>query len=1567
MLSGGGGNDTLAGGSGPATLVAGSGNDSLVAGSGGTTFQFAGSQFGSDVIDPPAGAGTNRLDFSQFGGPVILNLASTAAQTVSSGAARLTLTLQNPAEINALADSPYNDAITGNAAGDAFTVGAGNDTFTGGGGADTFFFGGSQLGSDVINETTTANTLNFYGFDGPINLNLKQAGTQTVSPGAASRLTLTLPNPSAFNAVIGSTFGGTIVGNDDAGETIVGGAGLDSLVAGGGNDTLQANVSQVVYLAFPSAAATPPGAHVYTADEESAVLAGLQRIYADFNYAFTLSQATAQQQAQVTGGQYATILFDGPVEGGAAFELDLDNHDLGGLATVNVTAFLGDPSAGLVAPTSANIIGLSTTIAAHELGHLSGLQHQDAFGPIGSGLFSGVNPSKFSPAFPGPQGAAETAQDIMSSPDSVGTTLQNAAAPTNLGERDAIKLAFNDTGTVLLQANLPTQQAVPQGTNPVPPGAVVLQSYDEAGTIYQVGTPQPLAVPNPLPADTRDAGKTFSVSAAAVNASIAPGQVQYFAISGTAGQVMTFQIISATDTLNPSPILPALEVLDATGKVLPYYGDTTNGAFNIHEFESGDSTLLDVTLPTTGTYYVGVLDQLSAPVGYYQLFAYSFAAGTGPSTGLGDTLVGGGGNDLLIGSSGNTQFAFAPGSAGHATLLGGSGQDFLTLAPSPAEQVMTSYANLTITPGIILTAGGTYTGQPIPATATVTGINGVSPGTATLTYYAGTSASGTPLSGPPTALGTYTVVATFAGGGPYTSARAQTTFSITLGPTGGASVFVLSPSAAGALTVSGSSQIKVAGSVDVDSKSSSAISVSGTSQITAGSVQVVGNVQVGSSAHVSPSPVTGASPFADPLLNLPAPSASTYGLTFQGSVNVSGSSSLTISPGIYSQISVSRSGRLTLNPGIYVIAGGGLSVTGSASVSGSGVLIYNAGSNYLGSGNSFGVVNLSGGGSISLTPPTSGPYAGILIFQSRDNTNTVALSGSGIAIPGGVIYAPAGALSINNSGQFQGSVVVNTLTVSGNAIAQLTAGDGGTAYAPAQVRTAYGINNLSLDGTGQTIAVVAAYDNPTISQALDTFDAQFALTPSGPTLDQLYGPAASFLTVLNEHGQAAHLPATDPAGAGNDNWEVEAALDVEWAHAVAPGAKLVLVEADSQSLADLMTGVAAAAQLPGVSVVSMSWGFVEGQDAFAQDEAAYDPYFTTPAGHTGVTFVASSGDYGGGVMEYPAASPDVAAVGGTSLTLNADDSYKGEVGWGYYANSRGLFVGSGGGLSRYEAEPAYQQGVQSTGSRTTPDVALLADPATGAWVADPYNLPAADPWEVVGGTSLSAPAWAGLLALADQGRAAAGKAPLGSAGPTEAQTALYGLSQADYHAVTADSAGAGYNLVTGLGTPLADRLVPDLVASAGGPPSATPVAPITAAGLVLNGGNTGGGTVDALVQAALLRGFTAQVVAAPDTGAAPGMGDGIEPSPAVARAAVSWSIAGTAKPKGGNPSESPAGASGASSSLAPLIEPAPLADPVPAHVTGGLQPETPTDGDGLDGSQDIPAPRADRDDDQPAP
>ena len=130
---------------------------------------------------------------------------------------------------------------------------------------------------------------------------------------------------------------------------------------------------------------------------------------------------------------------------------------------------------------------------------------------------------------------------------------------------------------------------------------------------------------------------------------------------------------------------------------------------------------------------------------------------------------------------------------------------------------------------------------------------------------------------------------------------------------------------------------------------------------------------------------------------------------------------------------------------------------------------------------------------------------------------------------------------------------------------------------------------------------------------------------------------------------------------------MEEALDVEWAHAIAPGAQIILVEANSQSLSDLMAGVATAASQPGVSVVSMSWGFAEGQAVFASDEATYDSVFNVP----GVAFVASTGDYGAADPEYPAFSPNVVAVGGTSLTLNADDSYNSETGWGYQSEFGG--------------------------------------------------------------------------------------------------------------------------------------------------------------------------------------------------------------------------------------------------------------------------------------------------------
>jgi hypothetical protein len=353
---------------------------------------------------------------------------------------------------------------------------------------------------------------------------------------------------------------------------------------------------------------------------------------------------------------------------------------------------------------------------------------------------------------------------------------------------------------------------------------------------------------------------------------------------------------------------------------------------------------------------------------------------------------------------------------------------------------------------------------------------------------------------------------------------------------------------------------------------------------------------------------------------------------------------------------------------------------------------------------------------------------------------------------------------------------------------QLEARDLPSVYTPAQIRQAYGFNQVSFgsvaaDGTGQTIAIVDAYSEPNIYSDLNTFDQQFGIAG---------GSSSSFLTVATPQG----APAAD-AG-----WAMEIALDVEWAHAIAPGAKILLVEAANNNFLNLMSAVQYAAAQPGVSVVSMSWGGGE-----FSSETAYDSYFTTPAGHQGVTFVASSGDYGA-PPSYPAVSPNVLSVGGTTLTLSSSGGYGSETAWS----------GSGGGLSAYEGEPGYQQGAQSTGKRGNPDVAYNADPSTGYYIYDsvPYNGYAG--WWAPGGTSAGAPQWAALVAIADQGRALAGKGSLD--GPTQTLPAIYSLSSSAFHDVTSGSngyaAGPGYDEATGRGSPVANLVISGLVAYGGG-------------------------------------------------------------------------------------------------------------------------------------------------------
>ena len=311
-------------------------------------------------------------------------------------------------------------------------------------------------------------------------------------------------------------------------------------------------------------------------------------------------------------------------------------------------------------------------------------------------------------------------------------------------------------------------------------------------------------------------------------------------------------------------------------------------------------------------------------------------------------------------------------------------------------------------------------------------------------------------------------------------------------------IIVLDPSASSALSLAGNASINVSGVVYVDSSSSSALSATGNAQVNASAIDVHGGVQKSGHASLSPTPITGAQTLADPLSGLAPPSTS--GMTDHGREKLSGNSSATIPPGIYSQIRASGNARLTLSSGIYIIVGGGFSVSGSASVSGSGVMIVNAGSKYPGRGGTYGSIALSGNGSYSLTPQSTGTYAGIVIFQPGDNTSALSVSGNASGMTG-AIYAPKAQLNESGNARLNAALVVDTMRVSGNGIASgltLASPEGTIAYSPAPIRSAYGLAGESRDGTGQTVAIVGAYDNPSIYLPLDAFDTRLGLTSAGP-------------------------------------------------------------------------------------------------------------------------------------------------------------------------------------------------------------------------------------------------------------------------------------------------------------------------------------------------------------------------------------------------------------------------------------------------------------------------------------
>ncbi len=668
FITGGGGNDTLYGAAGRDTLEGGGGNDRLEGGTGDDAYSFVGSNLGTDTIVEDPDQDSDTLDFSRFapaaGGTqgVTIDLADAAAQVVTASA-DLTLILSSATGVENVVGTPLDDAVAGNGRRNRLEGGRGNDTLAGGAGDDTYVFAGADLGADVIVEADAQgnDALDFTRLAGPVSLDLAQTGPQEVSPGV---LTLQLiaglgdaGTGTGVETVLGTPYADSVRGN--ARDNRLLGGGLDRLFGAGGNDYLQGGLTQVVYLDFDSFAS--PYLYAYTAADRADIVQRLRQNYAPFSFAFTTVLPDSAD------GPFVTITFNQGNPGGQSSELDYRNLDRGGSAAINVNGFLGGP--GQPALTADNAVRLSAGIAAHELGHLVGLRHSDAFGPIGYGLFTPVDPGRYYPGYTGPREGIETPFHISASPRAVGSTLFDAVADVFFGAREAIKLAFADAGTVVAED-------------------------DTAGGNGSLRTAQPLgvlpglAVPNTLPqflpgttTATIDAGQNFAVGAIVVTASLTAGDDDFYSFVARPGDLVNVEVTSATNFRIARPVNARVFLLNQAGDVL---------AWNDDELESPDATILDFRLPATGpagpqVYYV-VVDGGPRPgrgttaVGDYELMISTFKTDSLAGIGGGDTLVGSSGTDTLVGSSGNDVFLVDDAALNNTVLTGGAGENLLDLS-----------------------------------------------------------------------------------------------------------------------------------------------------------------------------------------------------------------------------------------------------------------------------------------------------------------------------------------------------------------------------------------------------------------------------------------------------------------------------------------------------------------------------------------------------------------------------------------------------------------------------------------------------------------------------------------------------------------------------------------------------------------------------------------------------------------------------------------------------------------------------------------------------------------------
>jgi hypothetical protein len=557
---GGGGGGTPGGGGGNVTLFGGDGNDTL---GGGVTLGGGGGGGGGGGT-PGGGGGGNVTLFGNEGNDSIVATAGTNV-TIFGG--------------------DGNDSLTVGGGESHVTVfgGDGNDSLVSGGGNQVTLFGGE--GNDTL-VGGGGNQVTLFGGD----------GNDTLVPPSGGDITL-------FGGVGDDTVAATGSGSD---VTLFGwGANDGFFVAptrGPAADPGPAARRTTVFVDFDSG--TDPGEWVYTPAERAAVLGRLRDTFADFRFDFV--------SAPPASGPYIHVAFNAGPAGGSSSQLDLGDRDPGGDVTVNVNGLLGRP--GGVPLDSGDVTAVSATIAAHEIGHLMGLRHADAFGPIGTGVYASPNRPDlgYRPQYE-PGDATETPLHIMGSPRSIGTSLAAAAGPTYFGEREAIKLAFAESGLTVGEDDLPRLDS----------GARFLGALPD------------LAVPNTLRPGAAHYGDTFHVGAVAVDGSIGlrpdgHSEDDAYALFGRAGELVNMEISSASRVpLIGNPIDSVLRVYDSAGHLI---------AWNDDGFESTDSEIIDLHIPADGIYYVvvdtytpdGITD---SDVGTYQLFISRFASTPGPVAG----------------------------------------------------------------------------------------------------------------------------------------------------------------------------------------------------------------------------------------------------------------------------------------------------------------------------------------------------------------------------------------------------------------------------------------------------------------------------------------------------------------------------------------------------------------------------------------------------------------------------------------------------------------------------------------------------------------------------------------------------------------------------------------------------------------------------------------------------------------------------------------------------------------------------------------------------------------------